>query len=379
MAKLPITVWQIVETTEHTLCLDEIVERFEIVHVDDLSARLAGSNAPRCHVAVVPGRRPDIAMHFGEVARVWLGAAPFGEVRLVPDSGAKALASALTLALNLAAARAIRRVDRDMRSAPTRTEPPQLGDFGLYFQPQWSIDGERLIGTEALLRWHGLDVPALRSEALIADVESRGEMARVGDWVLARGIWQVAAWSDVWPRRARMSLNISLSQLDDVDLAARMDRLLIAQRAAAERFELELACEALASMTARQRAVVADLVALGVGFAVDRIGASIMAADLLDRFPARTWKLDRTLVSGAGDAAVARLISELTALARSREIRTIAVGVEDAREQRRLAELGCDALQGYLLAEPLPPEDCRALLEAHRERRRANERRTRVG
>ena len=377
MAKLPITVWQIVETADRALTLDGIVERFETVHVDTLSTRLAETQ--RCHVAVVPGRRPDIASHLGEIARVWLGSAPFGEARLVPESGAKAIASALTLALNLAAARAMRRVDRDSRSAPTRTERPELGDFGLHFQPQWSIDGERLIGTEALLRWHGLDVPALRSEALIADVESRGEMARVGDWVIARGIWQVGAWSDVWPRRARMAINMSLSQLDDVNLAARMDRLLIAQRAAVERFELELTCEALASMSARQRAVAADLVALGVGFAIDRIGATIISADVLDRFPARTWKLDRTLVSGAGDGAVAKLIAELTTLARSREIRTIAVGVEDAREQRRLAELGCDALQGFLLAEPLPPDDCRALLEAHRERRRAHERRTNVG
>src|SRR5262249_9794704 len=158
----------------------------------------------------------------------------------------------------------------------------------------------------------------LRAEALVADVESRGEMARVGDWVLARGIWQVAAWSDVWPRRARMAINVSLSQLDDVDLAARLDRLLIGQRAAVERFELELSCESLASINARQRAVAADLVALGVGFAIDRIGATILSADVLERFPARTWKLDRTLVAGASDGAVARLISELTTLARSR-------------------------------------------------------------
>src|SRR5262249_40608921 len=240
MAKLPITVWQVVETADRALPLADVVDRFEIVHADDLSTRLAGPEAQRCHVAVVPGRRPDIASHLGEMARVWLGSAPFGEVRLAPDSGVKALVSALTLALNLAAARAMRRVDRNARSAPIRIDAPELGDFGLHFQPQWSIDGERLIGTEALLRWHGLDVPGLRAEALVADVESRGEMARVGDWVLARGIWQVAAWSDVWPRRARMAINVSLSQLDDVDLAARLDRLLIGQRAAVERFELEL-------------------------------------------------------------------------------------------------------------------------------------------
>jgi len=369
MVKLPIAVWQIVDGTDVPLALDALVDRFEVVPAALLADRLARG---RCDVAVLPSLRTDIAASLTDVARVWLDSAPFGEVRIAAKCSPHEITAALTLALNLAATRRMRRTERDARFAPIRTQAPELQDFALHFQPQWSIDGERLIGTEALLRWHGLDVPGLRAESLIAAAESRGEMARVGDWVVERAVWQCAAWADVWPRRARMAINVSAAQLDDVDLAARVDRLLLAHRAAAERFELELSCEAIASLTSRQRAVASDLVALGVAFAIDRLGATLVSSDVLDRFPARTWKLDRSLVAGAADAAVARLISELTTLARSREIRTIAVGVEDAREQRRLAELGCDALQGYLLAEPLPPEECRALLAAHGERRRAN-------
>jgi EAL domain-containing protein (putative c-di-GMP-specific phosphodiesterase class I) len=103
--------------------------------------------------------------------------------------------------------------------------------------------------------------------------------------------------------------------------------------------------------------------------ALDRLGATAISRESLERLPARTWKLHRGLVARtAGHRDAALLVESLTALAHDMRVRTVAVGVESTEQQALAARLGCDAIQGFLRAEALPPAQFEALLIAHLER-----------
>jgi len=371
------------------------------MHSQPLSIWIVGGDAPtvaafenaryhRCDAATVleelstAGVLPDVLLIHGwdgalaariePLPRVWVDVRPLprSEIRLVPNAAPEATADALITAMNLAATRTLRatvdaRHDADVH--PFRAEAPSLPDFALHFQPMWSIDGRDFIGAEALLRWHGLDVPGLRAEAIISRAEARGEIARVGDWVFERAAWQLVEWGGRWPADARIALNVTASQLEDPGLPERVDQVCALYRVGTDRFELELPYAALHSLDRRHFAALDALCDAGLGLTLDRLGGIRMDPRLVDRLPASTWKLDRALVARTADAGACTLIAALTDLAHHVGIRTIAVGVESTDQQHRLAELGCDGIQGFLLAEPLPPAEMAALLVAHRERR----------
>jgi EAL domain-containing protein (putative c-di-GMP-specific phosphodiesterase class I) len=98
----------------------------------------------------------------------------------------------------------------------------------------------------------------------------------------------------------------------------------------------------------------------------------VLDPGLLTWLPATTWKFHRELIARVpADRATSALIAALAEAARAQGILTVAVGVEREDQRAALESLGCNALQGYLFAEPLPPADFAALLAAHSERNRA--------
>ncbi len=287
-------------------------------------------------------------------------------------SDVSALRARLLSAANLATARAMRDSVRPRAGSDIvqlRPEPPRLDDFKLHFQPQWSIDGKRIVGAEALLRWHGLEVPGLKPETVIADAVARGEIARVGDFVMKRALWQLAEWRALWPAQNRVALNLSPSQLDTSFVDSLMDAL-DRYRLDGTDLELEVAARDLPIVLRSHSAVLNDLLDLGVGFCVDKLGAELIDPATIAALPLTTFKIDRDLISHITLSDIGSLVRELIALGHDLDVRTVAVGVENEWQRELLTDLGCDAVQGFLFAEALPAEQFSALLRAHHERRR---------
>src|SRR5262249_23455281 len=126
------------------------------------------------------------------------------------------LTTAVVTAVNLARAQLIRdamhSAQRHDLDAP-REPLPDLDDFALHFQARWGIAGGSLIGVERRLRWTGLPGPTLPPEALAAAAEERGDMRRLGDWIILRACRHAADWRYLWPDPMRLSINISPMQL----------------------------------------------------------------------------------------------------------------------------------------------------------------------
>jgi EAL domain-containing protein (putative c-di-GMP-specific phosphodiesterase class I) len=170
----------------------------------------------------------------------------------------------------------------------------------------------------------------------------------------------------------RLSINISPAQLAADDFTAVLAAALDDNRLDPSLIELEFPVSALPRIAQRHSGVIADLYDLGVGFVLDGLGADVIDPTLLTWLPATTWKFHRALIARLpDDRATAALISTLADAAHAQGILTVGVGVEREDQRAVLESLGCEALQGYLFAEPLPPREFAALLAAHVERLRS--------
>lgn len=373
--KLPLTVWCI-ESPEHSAAhldrlLEPLVANHRMVTARELLNALGGDSALP-DVVVVGRWDAKLAGQLDDLPRVWLDRAATAH-RETCVADADGLAALLVTAVNLGRARqlraAARREARDEFKRP-REPLPDLGDFALHFQAQWSIDGRALTGAETLLRWNGLPVPDLKPEVLIAAAEHRGDMRRLGDWIIQRACRHAADWRALWPSSMRLLINISPLQLAADDFAALLADALDENRLEPGLVELEIPVAALPQLAERSSGVIADLYDLGVGFALDGLGADLLEPDLVTWLPTTAWKLHRDLIARLpDDRAAAALVEALVDTAHAEHIVTVAVGVEHEAQRTQLESLGCDALQGYLFAEALAPDEFTALLGAHVERR----------
>jgi EAL domain-containing protein (putative c-di-GMP-specific phosphodiesterase class I) len=379
MAKAPLFVWCVREShagSERFAVVESLVQQVRRGSAEALEAHLTGAMTLP-DVVLIERWDPALATMLDDMPRVWLDpiAAEHDEITASEPCDGARLVEALVTSVNLGRARLIRdalhSAQRREMAAP-RPPMPDLDDFALHFQARWSINGTSLIGVETLLRWNGLPVPTLPPEALVAAAERRGDMRRLGDWIIQRACRHAAEWRFLWPDPMRLSINISPMQLAADDFTGVLAGALDDNHLEPGLIELEIPLAELPKIAERHGGIIADLYDLGVGFALDGVGADVIDPTLLTWLPATTWKFHRALIGRLPDhRAASALVGTLIEAARSQDILTVAVGVEHEAQRAALESLRCDALQGYLFAEPLAPSEFTSLLAAHGERPRS--------
>jgi diguanylate cyclase (GGDEF)-like protein len=248
-------------------------------------------------------------------------------------------------------------LQNDLRRALERDE------FLLHFQPRADLVSGRITGFEALLRWNrpvqGLVAPA----EFIPMLEECGLIVPVGEWVIRQVCAQLRAWVDAGLRVVPVAVNVSARQFLQADLAASVERALQEHGLPAPLLEIEIT-ESDSMRNADQAvATLGRLRAAGIGVAIDDFGTGYSSLAYLKRFRVDALKLDRSFVRGLpqdpGDVSIARAV---IGMARGLGLRTVAEGVETAAQRAFLAGCGCNEMQGYLLAAPMPIAECTALL-----------------
>ena len=231
----------------------------------------------------------------------------------------------------------------------------EQNQFRLYYQPQFSGDGKRLTGAEALLRWQhpvrGLVAPG----EFIPVLEELGLVVQVGDWVIEEACRQLKSWHANQVRVPKVSVNLSARQFADGQLATRIARMLEASRLPSACLELELTESILMRDVDETLQILASLKKLGLCIAVDDFGTGYSSLNYLKQFPIDVLKIDRSFVDGLPegeqDGQIARAI---IAMAHSLGLAVIAEGVETQPQLDFLREHGCDEVQGYLFGKPMP-------------------------
>ncbi|MCF5710012.1 EAL domain-containing protein [Pseudomonas syringae] len=240
-------------------------------------------------------------------------------------------------------------LESDLRHALEQRE------FTLYYQPQFSGDGKRLTGAEALLRWRHPRRGLVPPNDFIPVLEELGLVVEVGDWVLTEACSQLKQWHQAKVRVPKVSVNISARQFSDGQLGKRIASILDNTGLSPACLELELTESILMREVNEAMQILDGLKNLGLSIAVDDFGTGYSSLNYLKQFPIDVLKIDRTFVdglpSGEQDAQIARAI---IAMAHSLNLAVIAEGVETQEQLDFLREHGCDEVQGYLFGRPMP-------------------------
>ena len=235
------------------------------------------------------------------------------------------------------------------------------GEFSLHYQPQLDITDGRVLGVEALLRWHNPELGDIAPGRFIPVAEECGLIVPIGAWVLEEACRQARAWLDAGLPELIVSVNLSALQLRRANLVETVAAALRDSGLPPRLLELELTESILLQDVENTLQTVQRLKALGVRLAIDDFGTGYSSLSYLKRFAVDKLKIDQSFVRDIGtdpdDAAIVRAIIQL---ARSLRLEIIAEGVETEEQRAFLLAEGCRHAQGYLFSRPLPP----AVLEA---------------
>ncbi len=242
-------------------------------------------------------------------------------------------------------------LENDLRRALER------GELSLHYQPKQCLNDARLVGAEALLRWHHPTLGDVPPDRFIAIAEENGSIVELGDWVLEQACRQMATWQACYADFGPLAVNLSGPQLRQPHLSARIGELLQSCGLSPDKLQLEITETFVMSQKEEALPVLQSLRELGLQLAIDDFGTGYSSLSYLKRLPIDTLKIDKSFVDGLpddpNDAAIARAI---IALGRSMQLTVIAEGVETKSQERFLALEGCQQIQGYVLSRPLPAE-----------------------
>ncbi|RCS22246.1 EAL domain-containing protein [Phyllobacterium salinisoli] len=246
-----------------------------------------------------------------------------------------------------------RNIEQDLRAALQAKDQIQV-----YYQPIYSATDRKITGVEALLRWHHPKSGWISPDVFIPIAEEAGLIEKLGEQVLREACTAAINWPV-----GTVAVNVSAIELRNPSYAAGVAHLLLSLGMNPQKLELEMTESALTDNSGQCEQNVKALRQLGVRIALDDFGTGFSSLSRLQRLEVDRIKIDRSFIKGfgaeSGDEAIVQAIVEL---ARATGLKTTAEGVETKEQGKRLQQMGCDNLQGFLLSQPLPVSELNSLL-----------------
>jgi diguanylate cyclase (GGDEF)-like protein/PAS domain S-box-containing protein len=231
------------------------------------------------------------------------------------------------------------------------------GELMLYYQPKFEVETGSIIGAEALVRWVHPQRGVVPPAEFIPLAEATGLIVQVGEWVLEQACAQAAVWQRAGLPTFRLAVNVSAREFTH-SLPGRVADTLKRYKLDPSWLELEITESTLMHDIERVIGIMDRIHALGVALSLDDFGTGYSSLSYLKRFPIDTLKIDRSFTTGipddTNDCAIA---SAIISMGRQLKLRVIAEGVETLDQLEFLRKAGCDEVQGYLYAAPLPAYD----------------------
>jgi diguanylate cyclase (GGDEF)-like protein/PAS domain S-box-containing protein len=248
------------------------------------------------------------------------------------------------------------RSSRTLGLAQALKHAQQRGELHLVYQPQIALDGERIVGIEALLRWNSPQWGHVSPGEFIPIAESTGLIVPLGEWVLRTALAQLRVWRDMGLPPLLLAVNLSAVQFNQTDLPELIAQVLQEAGVPPQCLELELT-EAVAMKNPEAAAArIAALESQGVQLSIDDFGTGYSSLSYLKRFRLHKLKIDQSFVRELDhDTEDQAIVMAIIQLARSLGLRTLAEGVETPEQLAFLRQHGCQLVQGYHFSKPLPP------------------------
>ena len=228
--------------------------------------------------------------------------------------------------------------------------------FSLSYQPL--VDrSNRLVGMEALLRWHHPELGFISPSQFIPLAEETGVIIPIGDWVLQTACQQTHLWHTRGFSELYVTVNLSPRQFSDPHLGENIDRILETTGLDPQALNLEVTESGIMEHPDEAVAQMVAIRARGVHFSIDDFGTGYSSLSHLKRFPINTLKIDRSFVMDCTtDRDDQEIIKTIIAMARNLNLQTVAEGIETRAQYDFMVTYGSDLLQGYYIGHPLPVE-----------------------
>lgn len=236
-------------------------------------------------------------------------------------------------------------------------------ELRVFYQPQVDLHTGRIVGLEALMRWHHQTGRMIEPSMFIPLAEETGLIVPMGEWILRAACWQLKEWRRAGLQPLRLGVNVSSKQFQQTALTELVSTVLQETGMEPAQLNLEITETMIMSDVHESIEVLESLRNVGVTIAIDDFGTGFSSLSYLKDFPADHLKIDRAFVQNLpfskSEANIARHIVEL---AHGLGLKVIAEGVERHDQMEFLKSLGCDEIQGFLIAPPLPAEEVLELL-----------------
>ena len=232
------------------------------------------------------------------------------------------------------------------------------GEFSLHFQPITSSQSRGVVGVEALIRWHhplhGLVPPSM----FIPLAESVGLINYLGNWVLKAACMQLIQWDGQGISLQYVAVNVSPQQFRDPRFKDSVREAIALTGLDPRRLVFEITESLLMRDPPHAKALLEELTAIGIRFAVDDFGTGYSSLAYLQRFPLAKLKIDRSfvenLLNSRNDQAI---VNAVVGLAQTLDLELVAEGVETEAQRTLLTEMGCGHIQGWVVCQALPSEE----------------------
>ncbi len=251
------------------------------------------------------------------------------------------------------------RLERDLKAALHGTGEPQLA---VHYQPIVEASTLQICGVEALMRWQHPQLGAIAPDRFIKLAEQCNLIQELSDWLCVQVLKDLELLQGLISPQFYLALNLSVRQFDDGQLVERL-RPYFDARQLWPQLQFELT-ETAFMQSERLEASLQQLQALGSSIALDDFGTGYSSLSRLKELPLDCLKIDRAFVAHmTHDSRSAQIVQAICALAHALDLVLVAEGVETHAQLAGLQQMGCQRIQGYLIAKPLPLDQLRVLLQ----------------
>ena len=241
-------------------------------------------------------------------------------------------------------------------------------EFELYYQPQINIQDGRVVGAEALIRWHSPERGFVPPDQFISVAEDSGLLIPIGEWVLGEACRQNQRWREQGLPELSVAVNISAVQCAHAAFSETVEHSLAASGLDPQGLDLEVTESLLMQNLDTSVQLLEHLKRFGCRVSIDDFGTGYSSLSYLKRLPLNAIKIDRSFINELTENSDdANIVEATISLCHNLRLKVLAEGVEEQAQLEYLRARGCDEAQGYFFSKPLPAAEFETWLDAHRD------------
>ncbi|NOQ87361.1 MAG: EAL domain-containing protein [Gammaproteobacteria bacterium] len=246
-------------------------------------------------------------------------------------------------------------------------------EIQVYYQPQVSLDTNKIVGVEALVRWDHPKLGILPPKQFLYIADQTGLINDIGEIVLTTACQQIVKWKQQGLPIETVAVNLAGNQIYHGDLVTTVKTILQKTNCKKEWLELETTEDIIIQKPKQSISTLQKLHDLGVSLAIDDFGTGYSSLSYLKQLPVNKVKIDRSFIRDiSDDKEDATLVLAIITMGKSLNLKLIAEGVEHSAHETFLRTHGCEYAQGYLYSGPVPAEDIEKLFADKDKERRKN-------